>query len=89
MSYSIGDKLALKDEREGTVVFIGSLQGKKGTFYGLILSKGKGDSDGSIGPRRYFTTSKGQGVFVTKHRVKASLLDNAQVEAMVRFISPL
>ncbi len=83
MSYSIGDKVVLNDKREGVIVYIGKVEKKKGTHYGLILTKGKGDGDGSIGKRRYFTTSKGKGAFVTKSVIKSSLLDNSQLEAMV------
>ncbi len=80
MSYSIGDKLVLNDNRQGVIVYMGSIQRKKGTYYGLILTKGKGDVDGSIGMRRYFRCRKGEGAFVKKSEIKSSLFDNTQME---------
>ncbi len=53
MSHSIGDKLVLNDNRQGVIVYIGSIYRKKGTYYGLILTNGKGDTNGSVGIQRY------------------------------------
>ncbi len=53
MSHAIGDKLVLNDNRQGVIVYVGKIYRKKGTYFGLILTKGKGDTNGSVGIQRY------------------------------------
>ncbi len=54
MSYAIGDSVKLTKEREGEIKFRGNIDGKKGIFYGIELTSGKGKNDGSIKGKSYF-----------------------------------
>eukprot|EP01083_Nonionella_stella_P037059 101066_1 len=62
--YSVGNTVLLCKQREGIVRYVGPVEGRRGTFYGIELTKGNGDTDGSIKTKRYFKCSAGKGKFV-------------------------
>lgn len=53
-------KISCQDNRAsvGTVKWAGSLPGKEGVWVGVLLSEGRGDSDGSIDGKAYFSVKK-------------------------------
>eukprot|EP01083_Nonionella_stella_P001905 5484_1 len=63
---TIGDKVKLKKDLIGTVRFIGEIEGKKGTYYGVELTEDKGKNKGSVGKISYFKCKSKFGVFVKK-----------------------
>ncbi|KAI9802237.1 MAG: hypothetical protein M1825_002958 [Sarcosagium campestre] len=64
----VGDAVDVPGAMHGTVRFIGSVKGKKGTFAGVELSRefaSRGKNDGDVEGIRYFTTSKpNAGIFL-------------------------
>merc|ERR1719354_524740 len=69
-----GDHVTLHDGRTGKVQYIGRVKYLKGEWYGLRLDPGHaGKNDGSFRGMRYFKCPKGQGLFVTRKRVKSKL----------------
>ncbi|TPX14227.1 uncharacterized protein E0L32_000621 [Thyridium curvatum] len=64
----VGDAVDVPGNMHGTVRFIGSVQGRKGTFAGVELSAdfaSRGKNSGDVDGIYYFTTSKpGAGIFL-------------------------
>lgn len=64
----VGDIVEVPGSMHGTVKFIGSVQGKKGTFAGVELSKEfakRGKNSGDVDGASYFSTSiPGAGIFL-------------------------
>ncbi|KAF8863407.1 hypothetical protein BDZ45DRAFT_615673 [Acephala macrosclerotiorum] len=68
----VGDLVDVPGSMHGTVKFIGSVQGKKGTFAGVELSEeyaARGKNNGDVDGVSYFTTSiHGAGIFLPINR---------------------
>ncbi|KAE8445016.1 hypothetical protein EG329_014022 [Mollisiaceae sp. DMI_Dod_QoI] len=68
----VGDLVDVPGSMHGTVKFIGSVQGKKGTFAGVELSEefaSRGKNNGDVDGVSYFTTSMhGAGIFLPINR---------------------
>merc|ERR1712154_185407 len=66
----IGDEVRLVKDREGIIKFKGQIEGKKGSYYGVEVTVGKGKHDGEYKNLHYFDCREGQGIFVEdKHIV--------------------
>eukprot|EP01083_Nonionella_stella_P021895 60591_1 len=68
-TYDIGDEVVLVKEREGFIRYIGPLDGKKGTFYGIEVSVGSGKHDGEHSGTKYFKCGKGKGMFIQEKHI--------------------
>lgn len=67
----IGSCVLLPRKFIGTVKWIGMLGEKgSGTFLGIKLSEGSGDSDGIFNGKRYFSAINNKGIFVPKDEVR-------------------
>ncbi len=64
MSFSIGDVVRLKDEREGIIRFHGSLLKKDDIQLGIELTEGLGDNNGTINGKTYFSCHPQKGIFI-------------------------
>eukprot|EP01084_Bolivina_argentea_P319636 554392_1 len=53
------NKVQLQDGSQGIVKYIGNIIGKKGTFYGIDITKGDAKNDGTYKNIKYFDTKKG------------------------------
>ncbi|EIN11336.1 hypothetical protein PUNSTDRAFT_141741 [Punctularia strigosozonata HHB-11173 SS5] len=66
--YDIGDDVRVESLGfEGTLRYLGEIEGKPGTWAGVELSggfSGKGKNDGSVAGKRYFSCAPNCGVFV-------------------------
>eukprot|EP01084_Bolivina_argentea_P276010 470836_1 len=66
----VGDYIELSSHRCGMVKYLGEVQGKKGTFYGVELWKGDGKHNGTVDDVEYFQcVNDGRGVFVTQKHI--------------------
>ena len=63
-------------DREGIIRYKGKLDGKKGTFYGVEVTVGKGKHDGVYHDKKYFDCKKGQGIFVEKKHIIFKINDD-------------
>jgi hypothetical protein len=67
-SIKIGDTVTVPGDMFGTVKFLGTVLGKKGTFAGVQLAPefaARGKNSGDVDGKRYFTTSiPGSGIFL-------------------------
>ncbi|KAL4268225.1 CAP-Gly domain-containing protein [Pleurotus pulmonarius] len=67
-TFEVGDGVRIESLGfEGTLQYIGEIDGKAGLWAGVELSggfAGKGKNDGSVGGKRYFTCPPNCGVFV-------------------------
>jgi len=68
-SYNVGDQVLMSGDREGTVRYVGSLDGKNGIFYGIELSTGNGKHNGTFQGKKYFTCPPGKGLFLNKSQI--------------------
>lgn len=66
------NKVQLDDGSIGVVRYIGSIMGKKGTFYGIDVTKGSSKNDGTFKGIRYFDTKRGgrTGRFCKSSKIK-------------------
>lgn len=68
----VGDMVDVPGMMHGTIKFIGEVQGKKGHFAGVELSKefaAKGKNDGDVDGIQYFvTTVRGAGIFLPSNK---------------------
>ncbi|KAL7927694.1 hypothetical protein ACQKWADRAFT_277542 [Trichoderma austrokoningii] len=68
MELSVGDSVNVPGGMVGTVRFVGTVQGKKGTFVGVELGSefaARGKNNGDVDGISYFTTNvSGAGIFV-------------------------
>eukprot|EP01083_Nonionella_stella_P187629 689841_1 len=66
----VGDYIELSSHRCGKVKYIGEVDGKKGSFYGVELWKGDGKHSGTVNDVEYFEcVNQGRGVFVTQKSI--------------------
>eukprot|EP01084_Bolivina_argentea_P120403 213413_1 len=61
------NKVELDDGAQGVVHYIGNIMGKKGTFYGIDITKGDSKNDGSFNNIKYFKTKNGR--FCTANKI--------------------
>lgn len=66
---TVGDRVLLTDKKKGEIGFIGEVDGKKGTFYGIILDDAVGKNNGSVGQISYFTAEDKHGLFIHKDKI--------------------
>ncbi|KAK0229731.1 hypothetical protein EDD85DRAFT_122029 [Armillaria nabsnona] len=75
-AFEEGDKVRIESLGfEGTLRFIGEIEGKGGLWAGVELSggfAGKGKNDGSVGGKQYFTCPPHCGVFVATTKLSAA-----------------
>jgi len=64
----VGDVVTLKKHRVGRVCYIGSIDGKKGDFYGIDLFYGTGKHDGVKNGKRYFQARSPHGGCFVKNK---------------------
>ncbi|KAI0176290.1 hypothetical protein GGR52DRAFT_579731 [Hypoxylon sp. FL1284] len=71
--FSVGDNVEVPGSMTGTVRFVGSVAGRKGTFAGVELHpdfSARGKNSGDVDGVSYFTTSSpGSGIFVPIHKL--------------------
>eukprot|EP00483_Globobulimina_turgida_P002997 UN03002 len=73
---TIGDIVELNNGEIGIIRFIGEIKGEVGVYYGIDLSEGTGNSDGSWKDIYYFTTRPDYGIFIKKTEIKEMLQQN-------------
>jgi len=69
----IGDRceVILSDvKREGTVMYIGEIEGMVGNWVGVQLDEPVGKNDGSVKGKRYFDCTDKFGCFVRSDKIK-------------------
>ncbi|KIP04841.1 hypothetical protein PHLGIDRAFT_75210 [Phlebiopsis gigantea 11061_1 CR5-6] len=75
-AHELGDTVRIESLGfEGTLRFLGEIEGKAGTFAGVELGggfAGKGKNDGSVGGKRYFTCPPNCGVFIATSKLSPS-----------------
>ena len=64
-----GDEVELTKDRIGIIRYKGPLDGKKGTFYGIELTKGQGKHSGIFKGKRYFICPKHKGIFIDNRSI--------------------
>jgi len=69
MSYHVGDKILIRGGREGTVHYVGPLENKNGTFYGIEMMNGNGKHNGIFEGKKYFVCPQGKGLFLNKSQI--------------------
>lgn len=72
-SVTIGQRVeVLQDDRVlyGTVLYKGSLMGRRGLWLGIDLTTPDGDNDGSLKGRVYFRAPLNYGIFTTIDNVR-------------------
>ncbi|KAH7339354.1 CAP Gly-rich domain-containing protein, partial [Rhizoctonia solani] len=78
--FEVGDAVRIESlSMEGTLRFMGEIDGKNGTWAGVELSStyaGKGKNDGSVAGVRYFTCAPKCGVFTLPNKLSAPLPRN-------------
>lgn len=83
MRIRLNDRVKFKDNRTGTVRYIGCVNFAKGEWYGICLDdKFSGKNDGSIKGKRYFKCKRNKGTFVKKDKI-AEILDGRRGAAAV------
>ncbi|EOD50539.1 Dynactin subunit 1 [Neofusicoccum parvum] len=81
---AVGDEVDVPGGMYGSVKFVGTVNGKKGTFVGVELAReyaARGKNDGDVDGTRYFSTSvPGAGIFLPLHRAskRASIADSSE-----------
>ncbi|PRP83591.1 hypothetical protein PROFUN_08317 [Planoprotostelium fungivorum] len=70
----VGDKVIVPgtegaESRNGTVAYVGAVDGSKGFWIGLIFDGPNGKNDGSVKGKRYFTCEPNHGGFVKPNKV--------------------
>ncbi|KAJ1304313.1 hypothetical protein OPQ81_005473 [Rhizoctonia solani] len=78
--FELGDPVRIESlGMEGTLRFMGEIEGKNGTWAGVELAPayaGKGKNDGSVAGVRYFTCAPKCGVFTLPNKLSAPLPKN-------------
>ncbi|CAE6539780.1 unnamed protein product [Rhizoctonia solani] len=78
--FEVGDAVRIESlSMEGTLRFMGEIEGKNGIWAGVELSSayaGKGKNDGSVAGVRYFTCAPKCGVFTLPNKLSAPLPRN-------------
>ena len=75
-SITIGQRVEVsQNDRilDGTVLYKGSLMGRRGLWLGIDLTTPDGDNDGSLKGRVYFRAPLNYGVFTTIDNVRLAL----------------
>ena len=67
----------LDDDRIGICQFIGQTSFAKGIWVGMKIENGKGNTNGTVYGRKYFTCREGKGLFVRPNKI---------IEALDRFV---
>ncbi|KAL1633159.1 hypothetical protein SLS56_003021 [Neofusicoccum ribis] len=81
---AVGDEVDVPGGMYGSVKFVGTVNGKKGTFVGVELAReyaARGKNDGDVDGTHYFSTSvPGAGIFLPLHRAskRASIADSSE-----------
>ena len=65
----IGQNIKLRNNVQGTVKFIGNLNGKSGNYYGIALKQKLGNCNGTIGGTTYFKCKQKYGKFVRRYDI--------------------
>ncbi|CAD8051490.1 unnamed protein product [Paramecium sonneborni] len=67
----------IKNEK-GFIKYVGELEGRSGTFYGIHLDNKLGTHNGTLQGKEYFNCPDGHGLFITgNHLKKASIVRDA------------
>lgn len=73
----VGARVAVAGyEGEGTMLFYGNHQSKKGKRVGVRLDLAVGNNNGTVGGHKYFRCDAGHGVLVSPKKVNATLSTN-------------
>lgn len=94
-SLRVGDTVNVPGEMHGTIRFIGSVDGKKGTFAGVELASeyaARGKNSGDVQGKYYFnTTVEGSGIFLpvdkAEKRMSASSTSSSAKPTSLRTVS--
>eukprot|EP01084_Bolivina_argentea_P102114 182982_1 len=73
MNYDVGDHVCLVKGREGTIKFKGEIEGKRGSFYGVEVTRGTGKHSGLYKHVKYFECTEGQGIFVEDKHILSKM----------------
>ena len=60
----------------GFIAFIGKVNGKAGTFYGVQLDRAGGKNNGTVDGTRYFSCPESHGVFVREENIQVKKSSN-------------
>lgn len=68
--FSVGDKVMVDGQKEGTVGFIGATQFARGVWAGIILDTPDGKNDGTVSGIRYFECAQDYGLFTRPMKLR-------------------
>ncbi|CAK71380.1 unnamed protein product (macronuclear) [Paramecium tetraurelia] len=63
----------IKNEK-GYIRYLGELEGRPGTFYGIHLDNKVGSHNGTLQGKEYFTCPEGHGLFITGNHLKKTTM---------------
>eukprot|EP01084_Bolivina_argentea_P166325 288779_1 len=70
---TIGDTVRLwSNKNTGIIKFVGQIDGKTGTYYGIELDKPAGENNGSLNNKCYFNSNENHGLFLKRDTFKIS-----------------
>jgi len=75
VKYKVGDSCEVIDDnpslpsRKGQIAYLGTIEGAKGLWVGVILDEPQGKNDGSAKGKRYFTCQPNHGAFVRPEKI--------------------
>ena len=72
MSFSLGDRVVVDQFKEGTMKYLGIIDGKEGIWAGIELDLPLGKNDGSVKGKRYFDCAPMKGLFIKPNKLKKS-----------------
>ena len=68
--FSVGDRVLIDGQKEGTVGFIGVTQFARGVWAGIILDTPDGKNDGTVSGVRYFECEQDHGLFTRPMKLR-------------------
>lgn len=71
--YTKGVEIEITKNRVGIIRYRGPVDGKKGEFFGIELTKGTGKHSGIFQGKRYFTCKQNRGIFIKRSQIRGLL----------------
>ena len=66
VEYIVGDKVLIKPDKKGQILYVGEPKGWGSVYYGIRLTESRGDCDGLYKDQRFFKCDKNYGIYVQK-----------------------